>query len=436
MGRIKEERRRRRKKRIINRIVIGASVVVFVAALMVLIPAMRTSVPTDNDIVKQPTQESTKETQSIDLQGGEIENTDALSSESESSEPESLMPEEPDQIQLVMVGDMLMHTRIIESGKKEDGTYNFDHLFTHVKDYIQSADLAIVNQETILGGPDFKYSGYPSFNSPFEVGDALVNAGFDVILHATNHTLDKGKKAVLNCMDFWETNYPEIGYVGINRTQEDRDNVFIYEKNGIKVAILNYTYSTNGKDLPSDMPFIVNLFKESEIVEDIKKAEELADFTIVCPHWGQEYSLGTNSFQKKWTKVFLENGVDLVLGAHPHVIEPIEWVKDDDGHQMLVYYSLGNYVNGTSSTKGNLAHRMVGGIADVTLERNEEGKVVIAEHDVEPIVCHIDKGEAYTVYYLKDYTKEMALENQIILQDSKFCKEACDEVVNQVWGEQ
>ena len=177
----------------------------------------------------------------------------------ETPEPVEPEPTTPPTIQIVMVGDMLMHGRVMESGLKEDGTYNFDHLFVNVKDTIENADLALVNQETILGGTELGLSGYPAFNSPYELGDSLVDAGFDVILHATNHTLDKGKKGVQNCMNFWDTNYSDIAYLGINKSQEEQDtDIYIYEQEGIRIAILNYTYGTNGIPTPSDMPYIVN----------------------------------------------------------------------------------------------------------------------------------------------------------------------------------
>lgn len=345
--------------------------------------------------------------------------------------------QEPDSMQIVMVGDMLMHERIIESGKQEDGTYNFDHLFTNVTDFISAADLAIVNQETMMGGSRYGYTGYPSFNSPYELADAEVKAGFDVLLLATNHTLDKGKQAVLNCMEYLDTTHPTLGYVGINHSKEEQDSqIFTYEANGIKVAILNYTYGTNGIPLPSDMPYIVNMLEEEKVRADIRKAEEIADFTIVCPHWGTEYKLDADNSQKKWANIFLEEGVDLVLGAHPHVIEPIQWLTHENGNKMLVYYSLGNFVNGTSSTGQGVTNRMVGGIADVTIQRNEEtGQVEIVEHDAVPIVCHIGYGTEYTVYYMKDYTEEMASKNLILSQDAEFSKARCEEVFDQVWGE-
>lgn len=341
---------------------------------------------------------------------------------------------EPPTIQIVMVGDMLMHERVMESGLKEDGTYNFDHFFVNVKDTIVNADLALVNQETILGGTTLGLSGYPAFNSPFELGDSLVNAGFDVILHATNHTLDKGKTGVLNCMDFWDTNYPDISYLGINKSQEEQDtNIYIYEKDGIKIAILNYTYGTNGINPPSDMPYIVNYLEEEKVIKDLTYAKENADFTIVCPHWGTEYVLTATDSQKNWANLFMENGADLVIGTHPHVIEPIEMITDENGNEMLVYYSIGNFINGTSGTGEGTTNRMVGGIADLTISLNENNEAYIKEYDVIPIVCHIDDKTDYTVYYLSDYTEELAKENHIVSQDENFSLEACNELIEEVW---
>lgn len=342
--------------------------------------------------------------------------------------------EEAPSIQIIMVGDMLMHERVMESGLLEDGTYNFDHIFVNVKDTIENADLAIVNQETILGGSELGLSGYPAFNSPYELGDSLVNAGFDVILHATNHTLDKGKTGVLNCMNFWDNNYPNITYLGINKSQEEwNTNIFIYEQEGIKIAILNYTYGTNGINPPSDMPYIVNYLDEEKVIQDLAYAEENADFTIVCPHWGTEYVLTATDSQKNWARLFMENGADLVIGTHPHVIEPIEMLTDENGNEMLVYYSIGNFVNGTSGTGFGTTNRMLGGIADVTISLNENKEAYVKEYDVIPVVCHIDEKTNYTVYYLSDYTEDMAKENDIVSQDSDFSLEALNNLVEEVW---
>lgn len=405
----------------------SASVLLIAILLIVkFVPKSTTPAAIDTQVPYDAMVEDTLDDTSGTLYDDELKETDI-------SENEPKIIESPS-IEIVMVGDMLMHERVMESGLKEDGIYNFDHIFSNVKDTIENADLALVNQETILGGTDLGLSGYPAFNSPYELGDSLVNAGFDVILHATNHTLDKGKTGVLNCMNFWDTNYPDISYLGINKSQEEQDtDIYIYEQDGIKIAILNYTYGTNGISTPSDMPYIVNYLDEEKVIEDLKLAEENADFTIVCPHWGTEYVLTATDSQKKWAKIFMENGADLVIGTHPHVIEPIEMMADENGNQMLVYYSIGNFVNGTSGTGDGTTNRMIGGIADVTISLNEDGKAYIESYDVIPVVCHIDDKQDYTVYYLSDYTEELAQENHIVSQDSNFSLKACNDLVETVW---
>ena len=172
------------------------------------------------------------------------------------------------------------------------------------------------------------------------------------------------------------------------------------------------------------------------MVERITKAEEFADFTIVCPHWGTEYQLVPSSNQEKWARIFAENGADLVIGTHPHVIQPIEWITvEETGHKMLVYYSLGNFVNWTSESGAGIANRMVGGMAKITLTL-EEQEVIVSEYGVEPVVCHLEQGiNGVTVYSLEDYTEELAARNQIIYQDSYFDLEYCKELCEKVWPE-
>ena len=190
--------------------------------------------------------------------------------------------------------------------------------------------------------------------------------------------------------------------------------------------------------MPDGMPYAVDMMEQEKVIADIARAEEMADFTVVCPHWGTEYELGTSSMQEKWTEIFLENGVDLVLGTHPHVIEPIEWVIDEKtGHKMLVYYSLGNFVNWTSSSGAGIANRMVGGMAQVTIEKSEEGEAYIKEYGVEPLVCHLQEGmNGVTVYPLDEYTVELASVNEIMKQDSNFSLKYCQELCEKVWGEE
>ena len=350
-------------------------------------------------------------------------------------------PDESD-ITIVMAGDILLHTPVEEAARDESGAYNFDFIFQKLKRDISSADLAIVNQEVIIGGQELGISGYPAFNAPYQIGDALVNAGFDVVCHGTNHALDKGKSGVLNCCKYWKEQHPQITVLGINETEEEYNEVTVLEKKGVKIAILNYTYGTNGISQPKGMPHAVDMLDETKVVRDLKYAEENADFTIVCPHWGTEYKLGTDSNQKYWTKVFRKNGADLVLGTHPHVIEPIEMLEDEsvgisNNHgngDMLVYYSLGNFVNWTSGKGKGIANRMVGGLARVTIGKDSGGEVVIKNHDVMPVVCHLRKGyEGVIVYPLKDYTDQLGKENAIALQDPSFSASYCRELASSIW---
>lgn len=351
--------------------------------------------------------------------------TDHINSEALSLETKS--------VELIMVGDILLHTPIHESGKLEDGTYDYNHLFVNVKEEIEGADIAIVNQEVILGGTELGLTGYPSFNGAYEVGDALVSSGFDVILHATNHTLDKGEKGVRNCLSFWKDTYPEIYVAGINESSESqKQDIVIVEEKGIKIAILNYTYGTNGIALPDKAPYIVNLLDETLIKSQVELAKKQADFIIVCPHWGTEYRHEPDNSQKKWVQFFADLGVDLVLGTHPHVIEPVEWVVGEGGKETLVYYSLGNFVNATSGTGDGVADRMLGAMASVKIKRDDSGKVVIDSYDALPIVAHLKSGiGGITVYHLSDYTSELEQENEITAQDSNFSID----YLKDVWGQ-
>ncbi len=357
-----------------------------------------------------------------------------------SDEQEKVQKEEvyvEPEIDILMVGDILLHDNVQESGKLSDGTYNYDHLFANVAEDIQEADIAIANQEVILGGTEIGLYGYPNFNGPYEVGDALAKAGFNVILHATNHTLDRGKTALVNCMNFWKTNYADVAVLGVFESQEAYDNhIYIHEQDGIKIAILNYTYGTNGMPTPSDMPFAVAMLEEDKVLSDLQKANEQADFVIVCPHWGTEYQHNQSQEQEYWAKLFLDHGVDLVIGTHPHYIQPVEMLTNENGEQMLVYYSLGNFINSTSDSGRGTADRMIGGMAKVTVGKKETGEVYIKEYGVEPLVTQLLYGtQEITTYKLTDYTEELASQNQIIKKDSVFSLEYCQQLCREVFGE-
>lgn len=335
-------------------------------------------------------------------------------------------------IHLIAVGDDLIHQTVVNSGKKKDGSYDYTHLYAQLKDEITAADLAVINQETILGTKDMKYAGYPAFCSPMEIGDAVIDAGFDIVLHATNHSMDRKVKGIMTTLKYWEQ-HPEITVLGMHKDQESYDQVTYYEMNGIKIALLNYTYGLNGYSLPKDQPFLVDLFDKQHMIKQLKTARSEADFVIVFPHWGNEYVYKPNAWQKEWTQFFADMGVDLVIGAHPHVLQPVEWITAKDDHKMLVFYSLGNYVSTMDYTD-----RMLGGMADVTIKKDEE-RTYIEEASLTPIVTHFERGSDnhIAVYRLSEYTEELAKKHFIRggRRGADFSIKRLWELANQIIGE-
>ena len=341
---------------------------------------------------------------------------------------ETILP--PKEVSLVMVGDNLLHMSLVRNGENPDGSMNFDSLYEELLPYFQNADLSVIVQETVLGGKELGYSGYPLFNTPQEVGDSIAKAGFDIVLHATNHTLDKGAKGVENTLEFWKK-YPDITVLGINESFDEQNSITYIEKNGIKFALLNYTDSTNGIPRPSGKEYLVNTVDEEKIKNDLTIAEENAEFTIVFMHWGTEYALYENQFQQKLATMMCEYGADLIMGSHPHVLEPVKWVETENGNKALVYYSLGNYVS-----RQKEVNNLLGGLATVKIRREDADNVYIEENSLMPIVTHYNvNSRGFRVYPLKNYTNELASTHGVNLYDGKLTVERLRSTVDKVFAD-
>ena len=243
-------------------------------------------------------------------------------------------------LSFVAVGDNIIHSAIIEDGKNHAGDgeeYNFKYIYDNVRDEISAADVAFVNQETLLGGKALGYYGYPNFNGPQEAGDALVDAGFDVVCVATNHMCDMNEAGLRGTLDYWDKQ--PVTLIGGYRNAEDYEKIRIHEKDGIKIAFLAYTYdpySTNGMKLPSSSELITPIYNEEVIRRHVAAAKEISDIVIVNMHWGQDSSFTVNNEQKKYAQILADCGVDVVIGEHPHVLQPMEWMDGKDGHNMLL----------------------------------------------------------------------------------------------------
>ena len=321
-------------------------------------------------------------------------------------EPTPLVTE----VNIKMVGDNLIHSPLYKAARRDDGTYDFDMLFEHMKDDIESADLAIINQETILTADRNQISSYPMFGSPLEVGNSVVNAGFDIVAHATNHTMDKNKQGILDTINFWETNYPNVIYLGIHDSAEDSDIAYV-KKKGINFAFVNYTYGLNGlENWRVGSEYMVDMLTDSDIESTLLEAETNADMTIAVLHVGNEYVYEPTTYAQQQVDRFIDNGADIVLCAHPHVLEPYEMRTTEKGNTGLVYYSLGNYVSNQ-----NELPRILGGMADITIRKTEyngECTIEIPEYNMIPLVTHQEVGY-FTTYKLEDYTDELAAKHKL-----------------------
>jgi len=335
---------------------------------------------------------------------------------------------EDKEVSLIMAGDNLLHMPLIKNAETENGTYNFDSLYEDLLPYFKNADISVIVQETVLGGESLGYSGYPMFNSPQQVGDAIKNAGFDVVLHATNHTLDRGSKGVENTLEYWKT-HPEITVLGINESFEKQDEIHYIAKNGIKFALLNYTDSTNGIPLPSGKEYLVNVVDEEKIIKDLTIAEANADFTIVFMHWGVEYSFTESTSQSRLAELMCENGADLIMGSHPHVIEPVKWIESQNGNKALVFYSLGNYVSRQKEVEN-----LLGILGGVTICREDDKKAYIKQATVIPTVTHYNfNSRGFKVYPLKQYTDELASAHGVSQFDGKVSVERFENIFYSVF---
>lgn len=324
-------------------------------------------------------------------------------------------------IEFLAVGDNIAHQAIRESGMQEDGVWNYDHVYQYVKEDVEAADLALVTQETVFVEDRNQVSGYPSFGTPPEFGDALVNTGFDVVAHATNHIMDKGTKSIEYTMDWWKNNHPETEILGIHESKETAEEISVIKCKKLKLAMLNYTYGLNGIELPSDKQYLVDVFDEDKAREDIKKAKELADVVIAVMHVGVEYDMDVDEETQQWVDIFLEEGVDIVIGSHPHVVRTMETLTGEDGHKMLVYYSLGNF----TSTQNDLPS-LLGAMAKITIRKDmKTGEIQIPEHEFVPLLMYYDReNPAAAIYKLEDYPDDL-IEKHSVYQANpgKFSKE-------------
>lgn len=311
---------------------------------------------------------------------------------------------------LMALGDNLIHNCVYWSAQTSDGGYDFLPFYADIMPTLAQYDLACINQETILVHDEYNVSNYPLFGTPEVIADDLAEAGFDVVTHATNHCYDKLETGLNDTLSYWK-NHSEITVLGIHGTEEDTP-YRIVEKNGIRLALFNYTYGVNGA-LPEQRSRIDLLDDPGRVQKQIQSAQSLCDFTIVFAHWGNEDSFTPSTAQQNWAQALADAGADLIIGGHPHVVQPLEQITAEDGRIVPVFYSLGNFLSHQIEAKN-----MLGGMASVTLEWDQNGKVVVSDCQLLPTVNVIIRKEnsdwyLYRPMLLSDYTDEIAAKHHI-----------------------
>lgn len=342
--------------------------------------------------------------------------TDTESTHNSESTTESVSSEDAnsDRVSFMGVGDNLIHDSIFKDAETDTNKFDFKPIYEPVAGDLAAADLAYINQETLLGGDEFGFSGYPAFNSPSALAGDLVDIGFDIATGGNNHSLDKGAKGIANALEYWGKFKDQILFTGIFDRQEKRDEIPVIERNGMTFSVLSYTTTTNG--IEPDYPYQVNYFDPELIKDDVKRAQEVSDFVIVAAHWGEEHDLVPNAEQEGYAQLFADLGVDVVIGNHSHTIQPVEWVEGQDGHETLVAYSLGNFLS--ASLYGE---NILGGTINFDFV-NEDEDYYIDNVSWEPVVTHFTKEDEndimgsrrnFKVYFLEDYSDELADQHAI-----------------------
>ena len=330
---------------------------------------------------------------------------------------------------VLAVGDNLVQPSLLASGQSETGAWNYDSVYANLKSDIQAADIAMVNQETPFTTDHSAVSGTAPYATPTEIGDALVNAGFNVVTSATALIDDNGSSMINETLNYWETSHPDVTLVGIHKSQTSTNTAKIVEINGIKIAFLDYTFpaygsqsgiSDNSADTTgssassgstatssSSKGSMIDTFNTADVAAAIKQAKSSADCVIFSANWGKTEEPMPTEYEKEWANFLMEQGVDVVIGTNPNVLQPYGYLTDDSGHNMLIYYSLGNFVTGQETLK-----QLLGGMAAFTIQKTVEGdqtSIQIQDATLTPLVMHYSyETLEYAPYKLDDYTDALA----------------------------
>ena len=329
------------------------------------------------------------------------------------TQPPTEPPVVDKRIHIVATGDNLVQTAVYKNAQQLAGdgvSYDFKPMYENVRHIIEGADVSIINQETLICNGEYEVSGSNfNFNSPVELGQDMIDLGFDVFTIANNHVLDKGVGGLSATLDYWDekSQLNDIVVCGAYRNEADANNIRTMEVDGVTIAFLAYTEHMNGYKMPSDSEMRVILTDEEEIMEaQIREASEIADVVITAMHWGVEDTHVVSEDRKELAQKLVDWGCDVILGTHPHTAETMEYITREDGSRGFVYYSLGNFISAQTDN-----FNVVGEIADFTVVVDgETGDVTLEDVYAIPVINHYDDGKFSNMrlYPYNMYTSELA----------------------------
>lgn len=356
--------------------------------------------------------------------------------EEETTEKETAPLENP-VVRIVAAGDNLVQTAVYRTAqaKSVDETYDFSYSYENVKDIISSGDISILNQETLIANDKFEISGSNfNFNSPSQLGDEMIDLGFDVFTMSNNHVLDKGTDGLLATLDYWDSRMAEhdnVRVLGAYRDEMDMNDIRTIESNGMTIAFLGYTEHTNGYSLPADSPIKIVYTDETELMESqIKRAKQMADAVVVSVHWGLEDTHTVSDACRELAQNFVDWGADVVVGTHSHTAETMEYLERDNGSRGFVLYSLGNFISAQTDN-----FNTVGEIASLSLEKDMvTGEIKVDDIEVTPVITHYDDGSFTNLrlYPYSMYTSELADSHGLPYAPAGTAKTYSMDVINKI----
>lgn len=353
------------------------------------------------------------------------------------AEPTTEPPQEDKRIHIVAAGDNLVQTAVYREASYHatDGTYDFLPLYENVRGIIQSGDISILNQETLICNDQYEISGSNfNFNSPSQLGDDMIDLGFNVFTLANNHVLDKGTDGLEACLDYWDSRcqmHDDIVVCGAYRNENDMQNIRVKTVDGVTFAFLAYTEHLNGYSIPADSPLRVVLTSETDVIESqIKQAKQIADVVIVAAHWGVEDVHTVSQDRMDLAQKMVEWGADVIIGHHPHTAETMEWKTRSDGTRGFVFYSLGNFISAQTDN-----FNLVGEIADFDVVIDgETNAVTLDDVGVIPVINHYDDGSFSNMrlYPYNMYTAELADSHGVPYAPAGTAKNFGMDVINRI----